>query len=333
MKNDSSITVIVPAYNAEKTIEKCIDSIINQTLSAHEIFVINDGSVDNTTKILKKYLNNKNIKIFNKNNEGVSLARNYGLDRVNSKYVAFVDSDDYIEKDFLEVLYNNLHSNKDVDLSICGVTHYNEPNKPKKYNTHYSRSGLHDSTETIEYLLSPNSPQGYLCNKLWKMSIIEQNNLRLDPKLNMAEDLLFTIFYLLKAKNVIISNQCLYNYMHKQDSLSSDLLLNNNQKKFLKTNQDFLIVCKRIIEIAPTSRIKRAAVVFWSRNASFFLRQLNLINFEGYSKLKKELLEQCKRNLRYVICSNSMSLKNKFAYIGTIYFSRLIVIYDRNKRN
>lgn len=330
MKNDTDITVIIPAYNAEKTIERCIDSIIGQTLSPKEIIIINDGSTDNTIKKLKKYINHPSIRIFNKSNEGVSIARNYGLDRVRTKYVTFVDSDDYVNDNFLKVLMENYHKSKNIDLSICGVTHYNEPKQPKIYNTKYEE-GIYDSNGMIDYLLRPNSPQGYLCNKLWKMDIINHYNLRLDSRLNMAEDLLFTITYLLKARNIFVSNSCLYNYMHYPNSLSSGLVT-INENNFIRTNEDFLIVCKKIKNMSPNIKIKKDAAVFFARNASFFLRQLNVLN-DGHEQLKKRLLWECKKNLKYVLFSNTMNIKNKLAYISVIYFSPLILNYDRHRGN
>lgn len=127
---DIKISVIVCVYNCEKYIDQCLNSIIKQTLKKIEIIVINDGSKDNTKNILEKYNLIENIKIINKENEGLTKSRNLGLDISKGKYIYFIDADDYIEKDTLERLY--IKAEKE-NLDIVVFDYYNESLNEKKY--------------------------------------------------------------------------------------------------------------------------------------------------------------------------------------------------------
>ena len=104
--NNMKISIIVPVYNVEKYLERCLDSLINQTLKDIEIICINDGSTDNSSEILKEYAKkDSRIIIINQNNQGISVARNNGMNKAKGKYIGFVDSDDWVDLDFFEKLY------------------------------------------------------------------------------------------------------------------------------------------------------------------------------------------------------------------------------------
>ena len=98
------VTIVIPVYNAEKTISKCIDSILNQTNENYQVLLIDDGSKDNSLKVIKEYEKNypKKIKVISKENEGVVATRNLGIDLCKTKYIMFIDNDDYIDKDYVE---------------------------------------------------------------------------------------------------------------------------------------------------------------------------------------------------------------------------------------
>ena len=106
------ISVIIPIYNVEKYIRECIESILNQTFRNIEVIAVNDGSKDNSIKIVEEYLSDRRLKIINKENGGAPSARNIGMKTARGKYVYFIDSDDFIEKDVLEILYKNSESEK-----------------------------------------------------------------------------------------------------------------------------------------------------------------------------------------------------------------------------
>ena len=128
------LSVIIPVYNAEETIEKCLNTLLNQTFNEYELIVINDGSTDNTSNILDKFKKNKNIVIINKQNEGIGKARNIGIKEARGEYITFVDSDDYVDEKMLEEYYTFATIN-DLDM----VTSMYNKVIPINYARHISR--------------------------------------------------------------------------------------------------------------------------------------------------------------------------------------------------
>ena len=127
------VSIIIPAYNAEKYIEQCIDSIISQTYKNIEVIIVNDGSTDNTLAICEKYAKeDKRIKIVKKKNEGVSKARNDGIKIATGKYIMFIDSDDYIDDDYIEIMHKNIVEKK-ADLVVSNYTRDKNGVKEKIY--------------------------------------------------------------------------------------------------------------------------------------------------------------------------------------------------------
>lgn len=121
MDSQELISVIIPIYNVEKYLKKCIDSIINQTYKNLEIILVDDGSPDNCGKICDEYAKkDQRIRVIHKKNGGLSDARNAGIDIAKGKYIAFVDSDDYVEKEYIEIMYKELKKNN-VKIVQCGI--------------------------------------------------------------------------------------------------------------------------------------------------------------------------------------------------------------------
>ncbi len=196
------ISVIVAVYNIEKYLEECLTSLQNQTYSNYEILVVNDGSTDNSEKIIKSFLKNKKFKYLKKENGGLSSARNFGLEHATGKYIAFIDGDDYIEATYLEKLYNTL-SDEYVDISICAF----ERNYSNKTNYNSVRAG---DVMTFRY------PAAW--NKLYKKSLIDKYKLRFPVSL-WYEDLSFTTKALLVG-NFSITNDYLYHYRQNDSSIT-----------------------------------------------------------------------------------------------------------------
>ena len=122
----NKFSIIVPVYNVEKYIEKCLESILNQTYDNFEIIVINDGSTDNSKKILDNYKTNKKIKIINQDNQGLSIARNNGLGAASGDYILFIDSDDYIEEELLSTLNKNINNEDLIRFQVQTVNENKE---------------------------------------------------------------------------------------------------------------------------------------------------------------------------------------------------------------
>ena len=127
MKNKVLVSIIVPVYNVEKYIDKCLNSLVNQTLKNIEIIVVNDGTKDNSQKIIDKYTKKYSfIRSYIKENGGLSSARNYGLKHAKGEYIAFVDSDDFVDKNMFEQMYLYAKNNK-YDIVVCDTINvYND---------------------------------------------------------------------------------------------------------------------------------------------------------------------------------------------------------------
>ncbi len=189
------ISVIVPAYNAEKYINKCIDSILNQTYKDFELIIINDCSKDNTDKIIKKYKDSRIKYIKNKENKGIGYNRNLGIKESKGEYICFIDSDDYIRKDFLELMHERCIKD-DLDLCICDYNYVFENGKIKKV--------ILDSFENTNLDKNPkllvDIPLGP-CNKMYKKSIITNNKIKFNETLKY-EDVPFVASALFYSNNI-----------------------------------------------------------------------------------------------------------------------------------
>lgn len=213
------ISVIIPVYNCEEYIKRCIDSIINQTYDNIQIIVVNDGSTDNTENILKNYTN---ITLINKKNEGVSKARNTGLSLADGDYVYFCDADDFLEKNAFEVLVNEYGEN---DLLRFGHYVVNGDDKKEKTNADDVLAGVNlnfDNEKILEYLIS-NKTEGHLWNYLFKLNVIKDNKILFDEELFYQEDVMFLLEYCLKIKNVKVISNPFYNYYVNENSVTKNI--------------------------------------------------------------------------------------------------------------
>jgi len=202
------ISIIVPVHNSSKYLSNCIESIINQTYKNIEIITIENGSTDNSLEILNKYKDKILIEVLKES--GLSQARNKGLEISKGKYIAFIDSDDTIESNFIEELYNNLKENNS-DMSICNFTEiYEETNKTILRN-YYPQETI--SNNQIQNNL--NKFNYAIWNKLYKKEILEKNNIKFPIGLKY-EDIPFVLEYIIKCNKISKVNKYLYNYkIHK----------------------------------------------------------------------------------------------------------------------
>lgn len=211
--NEINLSIIVPAYNCEKYIYKCMDSLINQTFTNYEIIVIDDGSTDNTSSILDNYsLNNKKIQIVHIKNGGVANARNTGLSLAKGKYIGFVDSDDIIESTMYEKLYNKAIKNN-LDIVACDVNMV-YPNKMKIIS-----SGIFDSINNdVEKKQMIINSYAVIWNKIYKKDILKGINFK--DKSNFCEDVEF-LFRVLPISNSFGNiDEPLYKYIQHEGSLT-----------------------------------------------------------------------------------------------------------------
>jgi glycosyltransferase EpsJ len=208
------ISVVVPIYNAEKYLPRCLDSIINQAYKNIEIIIVDDGSIDSSKDIIKDYvLKDDRIKVIHKQNGGVSSARNKGIEAANGKYIAFVDADDYILPNMYSSMINVTMDN-DIDLCYCGFVQQTLKQTkciklPDTDKTVFNETDIRDM---LICGLAHNRLMRSLVNKLYRKVIIVDNNMRLSEAVEYGEDYLFNIEYLMHVKRVFYLNECLYYY-------------------------------------------------------------------------------------------------------------------------
>ena len=164
------VSLIIPVYNVEKYLSKCLDSLVNQTLRDIEIICINDGSTDNSLKILEEYSkNDSRIIVINKENSGPSVARNSGMEIATGEYIGFVDSDDWIDLDYFEKLYNSAVENS-ADIAVASIIRWRKCNQ--KYRIKYEEGSIYQNLN--EKISACDIPKiCYVCNKLYKSEIIK----------------------------------------------------------------------------------------------------------------------------------------------------------------
>ena len=165
------VTIIVPVYKVEKYIQRCINSILNQSFTDFEVILVDDGSPDNCGKICDKYAEADNrIKVIHKPNGGLSDARNAGLDIATGEYIGFIDSDDYIDEHMYEDMLSAIE-NADTDLCICGYDRVDDDGKIKS-SSHY-KNALLTQEQAYEMLVQGNVYFIISCNKLYKREIFD----------------------------------------------------------------------------------------------------------------------------------------------------------------
>lgn len=212
---DSLISVIVPIYNVEKYLDRCVDSIINQTYKNLEIVLVDDGSLDNCPKMCDDYAEkDSRIKVVHKENGGLSDARNAGMKVATGEYVSFIDSDDYVSLDFYETLLDTIVDNNS-DIVECGVVKFYEDNSFDKYSDDLKVTN-YDTLDGLEGLINENPFKQHVWNKLYKSSIALDIPYEVG-KLNEDEFWTYQIFG--KAKKVTRIYKTMYYYFQRGSSI------------------------------------------------------------------------------------------------------------------
>jgi len=227
-KNEGLISVIVPVYKVEKYLCKCIDSIINQTYENLEIILVDDGSPDDCPRICDEYAKkDKRIKVIHKENGGVSSARNRGIEVATGDYIAFVDSDDWIESDMYECLYNKMVSEKAECAKGLYCINDDREKQEKFFQYIYTDEEIKDKF-LYDLMFAPciidskaQKNDVLLVCYLIKKDIIKNNNIYFKTNMKTAEDYIFLIEVLLKAKKLVVVDKILYHYRIRDDSTMS----------------------------------------------------------------------------------------------------------------
>lgn len=213
-------SIIIPVYNGEKYIERCLKSVLQQTYHSYEVVIINDGSTDSTVEICNKYKFDRRVKLISKKNEGVSVARNMGLEVSKGKFILFVDSDDYVPCDMCENFLQVMTMN--VDLCIADFVECMDETILEKDNIgNVLQSGVY-SLEEFGNMFGELYKRHFLNSPWGKCYRRDKINSVFPVDVNLGEDLLFNLYYITACRNIVISDKKNYYYcIQKSDSLST----------------------------------------------------------------------------------------------------------------
>lgn len=239
--NNVSVSIIVPVYNVEKYLKKAIDSLLNQSADNYEIILVDDGSTDNSGKICDSYISD-NVTVIHQKNSGVSAARNAALKIAKGKFILFCDSDDYVDKNFVELLTAPLRLGQ-TELTVSGYSTFNDYD-----SSDYSYVNF-ESDKFIKpsgfYSLKQSNTLHFLWNKGFCTDIIRNNNILFDESLDNCEDLCFILEYLRYIKSdILLISKCLYFYYIRQGSAThkyyDDLFTNLRRRYFIEYEKTLL---------------------------------------------------------------------------------------------
>lgn len=215
----TKLSIIVPVYNAEKHLKECLDSIINQSLTDIEIVIINDGSEDRSKPIILEYASkDARILFIDSQNEGVSSARNKGIEIASGKYIGFLDADDYVDLKMFERLFT-IAEKENASLAICDALVVDEKLKLEKRLKLKNESVLvsDKATLVLDFLSFKYDYANW--NKIYSSKIIRDYNLKFDNKLSIWEDLLFNLQFITFANKIVTLNEGLYYYRRHHASV------------------------------------------------------------------------------------------------------------------
>lgn len=307
------VSVIVAAYNIEKYILKCLDSITNQTLKEIEIVIVNDGSTDNTLDIIrKKALKDNRIKIVDKKNQGLIEARKSGLEIATGEYILFVDGDDWLELNTLEILYNNaVCNNSDIVIYNAYLSYNDKKIKLENFKNSTSKNYIKDLFLINIY---PN-----IWSKFIKLDYIKLNNIEFPSKISYAEDLATVASLFMYNPNISYVNDYLYNYYQNENSITKSI-----NTKILEIN-DALKFIKKILQDKNIYDIYMKEYEYMVYKHIFIYSFINKYSKVGY--LGKELYNQYKSY-------NIKVYKNEYIYNDILTYDILrkmkIQIYLKN---
>lgn len=283
--NEIKVSIIVPVYNAEQYLEKCLDSLVNQTLKDIEIILINDGSPDNSEVIIKKYLKiYNNIKYIKKDNGGVSSARNEGLKHVQGEYIGFVDSDDYVKIDMFEKMYNKIIKDKS-DIIICDMVY--ELNGKDISDTNFKDFGILNKNEAMLMYLDNSYFRAHPVNKIYKKELFTGITF---PEGEVFEDPATFYKLLHKSNKISFINEKLYFYSQENSESIT-------KRKFNLKNIVLLSHYEKMIEFFKNNGYSKE--IYEAGERLYFIGAVALIGmaFNSKSILSKSEFNEIKRAL------------------------------------
>lgn len=299
------ISIIVPVYNVERYLSRCIDSILSQTYSDFELLLINDGSSDSSGIICDRYARqDERIRVFHKENAGVVSARNLGLDKAVGEWVTFVDSDDWIDQNMYQTLYNEAISAQS-DFVLCDFYLYYSPDNKTLYKA-VSTKGLKEDI-IRNYILSFTS----LCNILVHRSLYEKNHLRIPEGLTVCEDFWLSVQLLYHAKKISSVDVPLYFY--NRENVNS-ILNNPNTTRYISE-------CKVYLDIISFFRKEKVLDLFQKEISWRILKSKQDLILDP--SRHKEFLELYPNSHKYILSCPSFFCSRRMKFLMWLLVHRM----------
>jgi len=294
------ISIIVPVYNVEPYIRRCLDSIINQTYKNLEILLINDGSTDNSGMICDEYAEKDNrIKVFHKSNGGLSSALNVGLRNLSGDYLGFIDSDDWAEEDMFEVLYNSAKQ-YNVPLSVATYFTNTDLDESIVINRDTIPDGVLSTRDILLYSLKRDSYTGfcgYVWNKLYSVDMVKDSNVYFDDNIRYGMDALFFTNLAIKSDFTgVFTNMPLYHYNIRESSMTNYNPIENSGFVFAA-----YISVIQLLDESKYNDISKWAKRFYCYYASVYA-EIAIKNND--CKILAEMQDEIKRYLNVYISTN-----------------------------
>jgi glycosyltransferase involved in cell wall biosynthesis len=285
-------SVIIPVYNAERTLRRCLDSLVRQQFSDYELLIINDGSTDGSDAICREYVNTYScVRYFAKENGGVSSARNLGLEQAEGEYILFVDSDDYVSQDYFALLSHTLESNA-VDLLMFGYRNFGG------VSTEWDTGVFCEETESGVAKRISFAMRQYLFSSLWskafKRQIIERNNIRFSNDLAIGEDQAFIFTYAMYIRSIGSIGYHLYNVDVSDGNSLSRKARPYLTEQLIEVNRR-MYAAYQAVPHAPEAATYYEAALSWMTYRSVYSSCKELLKFDfSVKQRRQEILKICK---------------------------------------
>lgn len=335
-KISPKISIIVPVYNVEKNLKKCIDSLINQDFKDIEIILVNDGSTDNSLSICEQYkLKDDRIRLFNKENGGVSSARNIGIQQSRGEFIGFVDSDDWIEPQMFSSMYTKAKL-ENADVILCNY-YMNSNDKVFDIPSDMIKKGI-STADIKKYLISNmisnmslNSNGNTILGSAWRLLISKRllinNTIQFEEQINFMEDLLFVINVLLVCERVRIDNGYYYHYVQRTNSA-----VNQYRPDYLEESQ---LVFNKLLETFKKngifnefeSRMKNRYINMKLLSISNEVKNATLKNIgQIFSKINKIVRDEEINKILKNVNTKGYTIRKKIV-LGALYKENVFILF------
>lgn len=247
-----SLSIIVPVYNVEKYLPKCIDGILAQTFTDFELLLVDDGSTDSSGRICDAYAaTDSRIRVTHKSNGGVSSARNVALENVTGgvKWITFIDSDDFVANDYIQNLLKQTKEDSELDFVQGGCTNYRDSSSTYDIEQEYESVISNDKADLLERM------RGLLHSKLFLAALIEKIGLRFDERIRIAEDMIFTIEYIRHVNKYAFCSERGYYYRRHSSSATQ-----SQKREYAEMLVGFRLFYKVVTDYKNAHSIRRSEV-------------------------------------------------------------------------